>query len=258
MYGKVASSAWLIYTSMVPADPDAMNNVDPRDKRITDLEIENAALREQVKALRDELAAVKAELADLRRRQHRQTAPFSKDKKTADPKRPGRKPGQGPFTRRGEPKPEDVTQTVDAPVTQAHCPCGGELEAAGMETASTTEAPPTPKPDVTLFNVELKRCKKCGKVVRGTHPDLAPDQFGATAHRLGDRAKATAHALHYGFGVPVRKVPANDGPAPGPRGPSLSRRFSILTSAEAGGAANQVQETPGLPELGKPSKSRLP
>ena len=43
--------------------------------------------------------------------------------------------------------------------------------------------------------------------MRGQHPDLAPDQYGATAHRLGPRAMATAHALHYQVGIPVRKVP---------------------------------------------------
>jgi hypothetical protein len=43
--------------------------------------------------------------------------------------------------------------------------------------------------------------------VRGRHPDLASDQYGATAHRVGPRAKAAAHALHYGLGVPVRKTP---------------------------------------------------
>jgi transposase len=44
--------------------------------------------------------------------------------------------------------------------------------------------------------------------VRAPHPDLAPDQFGATAHRRGLRIRAAAHATHYGLGVPVRKVPA--------------------------------------------------
>ncbi|SPE35986.1 hypothetical protein SBA6_500041 [Candidatus Sulfopaludibacter sp. SbA6] len=42
----------------------------------------------------------------------------------------------------------------------------------------------------------------------GQHPDVAPDQYGATAHRVGPRVKAAAHAVHYGMGVPVRKLPA--------------------------------------------------
>ena len=39
-------------------------------------------------------------------------------------------------------------------------------------------------------------------------PGLAPDQIGATAHRVGPGVMAAAHALHYSIGVPVRKVPA--------------------------------------------------
>ena len=42
----------------------------------------------------------------------------------------------------------------------------------------------------------------------GSTPDVAADQYGATAHRVGPRVKAAAHVLHYGMGVPVRKVPA--------------------------------------------------
>src|SRR5919106_1205021 len=52
-----------------------------------------------------------------------------------------------------------------------------------------------------------KQPRHPGRKVRGAHPDLAPDQYGATAHRLGPRAMAAAHALHYQVGVPVRKVP---------------------------------------------------
>jgi transposase len=37
--------------------------------------------------------------------------------------------------------------------------------------------------------------------------DLANDQVGATARRLGTRALATGHALQYDFGMTARKVP---------------------------------------------------
>jgi len=47
----------------------------------------------------------------------------------------------------------------------------------------------------------------CGTQVRGQHPAVAPDQAGATAHRVGARGMAAAHALHDGIGIPVRKVP---------------------------------------------------
>jgi transposase len=60
---------------------------------------------------------------------------------------------------------------------------------------------------VKSYAVEVRRCEQCGQRVRGQHPDVAPDQYGATAHRLGPRVKAAAHTVHYGMGVPVRKLP---------------------------------------------------
>ncbi len=44
--------------------------------------------------------------------------------------------------------------------------------------------------------------------MRGQHPEVAPDQAGATVHRVGARVMTAAHALHDGVGLPVRKVPA--------------------------------------------------
>ena len=56
--------------------------------------------------------------------------------------------------------------------------------------------------------MQVCRCRSCGKAVRGQHPDVGSAQHGASAHRLGDRVKAAAHVLHYGVGVPVRRIPA--------------------------------------------------
>ncbi len=64
-----------------------------------------------------------------------------------------------------------------------------------------------PRPKVTQYRVRVCHCSQCGHQVRGQPPDLAPDQFGATAHRVGSRTMAAAHTLHYGVGIPVRKVP---------------------------------------------------
>jgi hypothetical protein len=56
--------------------------------------------------------------------------------------------------------------------------------------------------------VAVRRCRRCGSAARGRHPDLAPGQRGATAHRLGPRLLAAAHHLHYGLGIPVGTLPA--------------------------------------------------
>jgi len=55
------------------------------------------ALERQVGELQATIAALRAELEQLTRRGKRQAAPFSKDERVANPKRPGRKPGQGTF-----------------------------------------------------------------------------------------------------------------------------------------------------------------
>jgi transposase len=153
------------------------------------------------------IGELRAEIETLKRSQQRSAAPFSKGQRKADPKRAGRKPGQGPFTRR--PAPEGPpSQTVQAEVPP-HCPfCGGTLEQECEETATTTDVPTKPEPVTTLYRIPVCRCQKCGQRVRGTAAGLAPDQAGATAHRVGPGVMAVAHALHYGMGIPVRKVPA--------------------------------------------------
>jgi hypothetical protein len=94
-------------------------------------------------------------------------------------------------------------------VRERCCPdCGGELGEEKQELVSITDIPVQPKPEVRLYAVGMRRCQRCGRSVRGQHPEVAADQQGATAHRLGQRVKALGHVLHYQHGVPVRKVPA--------------------------------------------------
>src|SRR5213076_1570090 len=89
------------------------------------------------------------------------------------------------------------------------CPCCGEaLREDRVDLAALTDLPPQPRPIVQPYRVWVYRCPICETTVRAPHPDLAPDQSGATAHRMGPRVMAAAHATHYGLGVPVRKVPA--------------------------------------------------
>ena len=170
-------------------------------------ELSREELLAMVKELIRQNAGLRAELEELKRNQHRQAAPFSKNKPKTDPKKPGRKAGQGPFTNRLAPV-QTVTETVTAPVPECCPDCGGSLEQVAEESATITDLPVNPQPIVTVYRVPVCRCRKCGKRVRGTAPGLAPDQFGATAHRVGPGVMAAAHMLHYGVGVTVRKVPA--------------------------------------------------
>ena len=163
----------------------------------------NASLTEANKELRRQLAAAQ-------RSGKRQAAPFSKGGRTDKPRRPGRKPGIGSFSYRKPPSPDEVTEPpVDVEVAGDSCPgCGGRLEYEGVQVAYVTDIPPIPRPQVTEYRVQVCQCRGCGKRVRGRHPDVAPDQYGASAHRVGRRVMAAAHVLHYGVGIPVRRVPS--------------------------------------------------
>ena len=177
---------------------------------VADLEsLSRAELIAVIVSQQRQIEELKREIEQLRRGRG-QAAPFSKGRRVNNPKRPGRKPGQGPFLRRQEPQVESgEAVVVEVPVVEPSCPdCGGMLGPGHIATASVVDLPEKPRPVVRVYQVEVRRCRRCGQTVRGRHPEVAADQHGATAHRVGPRLKAAAHALHYGLGVPVRKVPA--------------------------------------------------
>jgi transposase len=171
---------------------------------------ELASLKARVEELLAENAALRAQLDRLARDAKRQAAPFSKGQRKAQPKRPGRKPGRGRFTFRTLPTPDQWTEPpIEVRLPDPACSCCGEpLQEHRVDLAAITDLPPQPKPVVQPYRVWVDRCPGCETTVRAPHPDLAPDQFGATAHRMGPRVMAAAHATHHGLGVPVRKVPA--------------------------------------------------
>src|SRR3954465_3228978 len=171
---------------------------------------ELAALKARVEVLQAENTALRARLDQLAQDAKRQAAPFSKGQRKAQPKRPGRKPGRGRFTFRTLPTPDQWTAPpIEVRLTDPICPCCGEpLREQRVDLAAITDLPPRPKPIVQPYRTWVYRCPTCETTVRAPHPDLAPDQVGATAHRMGPRVMAAAHATHYGLGVPVRKVPA--------------------------------------------------
>ena len=151
---------------------------------------------------------LRKQIEELRRRPYRQANPFSKNHPKADPKRPGRKPGQGVFKNRPSP-PEQSSDVKVRATTPERCPdCGGDVDLERVDAATVIDIPKKPEPVVTRYSIPVCRCRNCGKSVRGTAPGLAADQAGATAHRVGPVAMATAQVLHYGTGIPVRKVPA--------------------------------------------------
>ncbi len=182
---------------------DLIAQVDRQQVEIVRLQDRNARQLATVRELQKRLI-------EAHRAGKRQAAPFSKGKRTAKPRRPGRRPGKGRFNYRKPPSADDLTEPIiEVSVSAESCPgCGGRLEHEGVSYAYVTDIPPMPRPDVQGYRVQICRCQSCGRRVRGRHRDIAPDQYGASAHRVGKRVMAIAHPLHYGLGLTQRKVPA--------------------------------------------------
>src|SRR6266853_2054646 len=182
-------------------------------QRVEELEQENEILRERLEQAEEDNECLRRENEQLHKelKAAGRGSRRGKPKPKADPKRPGRKAGQGRFTFRQAPAPAGANSEppIEVPVTVSQCPCcGGELRYEKTDEATVTDMPQAAQPEVKSYALEVRRCERCGQRVRGQHPDVAPDQHGATAHRVGPRVKAAAHTVHYGMGVPVRKLPA--------------------------------------------------
>lgn len=71
------------------------------------------------KALRAEHIRLKKRIEELERRARKYAAPFSRETRTAQPKSPGRRPGEGTFAHKSPPTPQQIIETVqvDTPNT---------------------------------------------------------------------------------------------------------------------------------------------
>src|SRR6266508_4606428 len=109
--------------------------------------------------LRTENAQLRAEIEELKRKNARPAAPFSKNKRKKNPKRPGRRPGQGKFRNRTAPSAEEYSGPVeDVPVKETACPeCGGDLIGEDEEIGANTEIPEAPAPEVKAYRVHIQR-----------------------------------------------------------------------------------------------------
>jgi len=176
-----------------------------REAEVRDLRGRLSEAQEEIDRLRRENEQLRKELKAAGRGKSQ-----GQSKRKKKRKRSGRKAGKGRFTFRSAPAAAAASGPPQpVPVTIIECPCcGGQLRWERTEDVTVTDMPERPQPEVKCYAVEVRRCEACGQRVRGQHPDVAPDQYGATAHRVGPRVKAAAHVVHYGMGVPVRKVPA--------------------------------------------------
>jgi transposase len=168
--------------------------------RVAEVEADNARLTAQVERLQARLEAA-------RRAGKRQAAPFSRDAKKSDPKRPGRAPGggYGVKARRERPAPERVDESVAVGLPVCCPDCDGDVVFDKVEPQFQEEFVPA-RSRMRRYEVALGHCAGCKRRVRGRHPEQTSDALGAAGVMLGPRAHALAAWLHVGLGVPMAKV----------------------------------------------------
>jgi len=171
------------------------------------LEAELMQIRERLVRLEETNARLAEENADLRaelRRGRRQAAPFSRDRKTKNPKRPGRRPGQGRFAHREKPGDSEPLETLA--VGLVSCPlCGtGALEDVKVHEQYEVDLPEV-RPRWRRYLFESGYCRACRRRVRSRHPEQVSLATGAAGVVVGPRTKALAADLKHRLGIPLRK-----------------------------------------------------
>ena len=171
---------------------------------IVELEAQNAQFQQQIAELREQVAQLQQRIAELERAGKRQATPFARQKRSAAPKKPGRKAGQGPFKHRAKPAPEEVSETKEAPLDS--CPeCSGELIDRKTHEQFEVDIPPV-EPVITRFVTHSGYCAHCGKRVRSQHPEQISNATGAAGVVVGPRAKALAANMKHRLGLSYEKV----------------------------------------------------
>ena len=171
-----------------------------------------AALRAELVQANAAVAERDARISELerllegsRRSGKRQAAPFSKGDPKPEPKRPGRKSGEGHgrhghrMTPVGPPDRE-----LTAPLPRCCPDCGGTVVHDRDDFQWQVDMP-EPRVITTRFAVAVGHCAYCRRRVQGRHAEQTFDALGAAGSGIGPKAKAWAVWLHYGMGLSFRR-----------------------------------------------------
>lgn len=189
---------------MADTDDILRPSTDPREVRLAELETQLRQRDALIEQLQRRIAELEQRLAELERTAKRQATPFARTQRKKNPKRPGRKAGQGRFAFRPRPAPDQVAETKEQPLDA--CPvCGGPVTAVKEHEQFVVDIPAV-QPRVTRYLTHSGQCAQCGQRVRSRHPEQISDATGAAGVVIGPRAKALAADLKHRLGVPYGKV----------------------------------------------------
>jgi transposase len=175
-------------------------------QRVAELESENRQLAAQVARLGEQVEKLTAALEAARRGGKRQAAPFSRGQPKAEPKKPGRKPGDdyGTKAHRSVPPPEQIEEIHEAPLPPACPQCGGAVTLTEVAQQYQVEIPR--KPLWRQFQVQVGHCQQCGRRVQGRHSLQTSNALGSAASQLGPEAQAAVVQLNKDAGLSYGKV----------------------------------------------------
>jgi transposase len=160
--------------------------------------------QKQIERLEQMVQQQQEEIDLLKRIGKRQAAPFARRHWVEQPKRPGRRAGQGKFAHRELPR---VVKSLETKEAKLHgCPeCGNRLQAIHKHEQFVTDIPVV-EVKTTRFVTYSGFCGACHKRVRSQHPEQTSQATGAAGVMVGPRAKALAADLKHRLGVSYGKV----------------------------------------------------
>lgn len=163
-----------------------------------------ARLRAQVKERDARIGELEKALEEAIKTAKRQAAPFRKpeEKRAANPRKPGRKPGHpGAF----RPIPERIDHAIEELLER--CPhCSAEDLRDRRRIRQYIEDLPPISPEITRLITEEATCPHCQDTVRSTHPLQMSLAEGAAGVQLGPRVLALAADLNKAKGLSMRKT----------------------------------------------------
>ena len=167
-------------------------------QRVAELEAQVAALTAQVEKLTKLLE-------EKTRSGKRQAAPFSKGPPKAQPKPPGRKPGDDYGRHQRRAVPDHVDEVYEVPVP-SRCPACDSADLLDEGTQSQWQTDLPTQPIVRRFDIHCGHCSDCGTRVQGRHELQTSDALGAAASQLGPHVHAAQAILNKELGLSHGKI----------------------------------------------------
>jgi transposase len=175
-----------------------------KEQQIAEMQEQLTQALAVIEKLKKQNELLRAEIEELKRAGKRQATPFARRTWVEKAKRPGRKAGQGKFTRRERPTPKRIDETKK--VKLHGCPeCGGRLREIHAHEQYVADIPKI-RPIITRYVTYSGYCVGCRKRVRSRHPEQTSQATGAAGVMVGPRAKALAADLKHRLGGSYGKV----------------------------------------------------